>query len=443
MLICIISLLLCLSVLTLAQDTIHSTTNAVFERNPTHIIKLRPGHHNNTDDAYTFLMQHHRLFKHSQTNLHNHSIEARSLATKLDASAIVKRVILKGNLSFIIGEFSQPFVNYLQELEEVEYTEANQIYRTKINADPFIKEALPKQKFGRKLNKKRDTTSSKITVPVPSWGLSRIYQHKADNLTHATINFDGGAGVHVYILDSGINAAHKEFGGRAVMEASFVEGDTPQDSYGHGTHVAGIVGGRTYGVAKNVRLHGIKILDRHGNGNTAALLQAIDYILASSKPGKTLINLSLSGPRSIVIDQVLQSLVLEHNIPVFTSAGNMGDDACKYSPSANPHVFSVGSSSEQDAVSYFSAYGDCVNMYAPGHNIISSWLGQGSRTLNGTSMAAPHVTGIAALLMAKNSYKTAQELYDNLSSIATKDILIMNPVVAKKSHNLLAYAPTF
>ncbi|OAD78805.1 hypothetical protein PHYBLDRAFT_107230, partial [Phycomyces blakesleeanus NRRL 1555(-)] len=247
--------------------------------------------------------------------------------------------------------------------------------------------------------------------------------------------------VHVYVFDTGINVNHTEFSGRATMDANFIEGEDSIDLAGHGTHVAGIVGGDTFGVARNVKLHGIKILDRYGDGTTIALLKAIEHVVEIAEPGKSIINLSLSGPRSAMIDDALTSAVLDHNIPIFVSAGNSGDDACQYSPSANEYVFPVGASSEKDSLPFFSSYGPCVKMYAPGTNIISSWLGQDIKIQDGTSMASPHVAGIAALLMSRKYYGTVQELYDTLTEVATRDILSMSPYQAGSSQNLLAYAP--
>lgn len=151
-----------------------------------------------------------------------------------------------------------------------------------------------------------------------------------------------------------------------------------------GTHVAGTVGGNTYGVAKHASLHGVKILDKNGDGTTAALVQAISHITQTAKPGRTIINLSLTGPRSATIDNALSMAVKEHGIPVFASAGNSGDDACNYSPAANPDVFTVGASTEQDDIASFSSYGQCVRVYAPGSNITSSWLDAKSQVMDGT-----------------------------------------------------------
>lgn len=151
-----------------------------------------------------------------------------------------------------------------------------------------------------------------------------------------------------------------------------------------GTHVAGTIGGSTFGVAKRVLIHGVKILDRNGDGTTSALVQAISHITQNAPHGRSIINLSLTGPRSETIDNALSMAVRQHGIPVFASAGNSGDDACNYSPAANPDVFTVGASDNHDGIPPFSSYGQCVRIYAPGAGITSSWVDNKSQIMDGT-----------------------------------------------------------
>lgn len=148
--------------------------------------------------------------------------------------------------------------------------------------------------------------------------------------------------------------------------------------------MAGTIAGKMFGVAKNAIIHGVKILDRNGDGSTSALIQAISHVTRVAVPGHSIINLSLTGPRSQTIDDALSMAVHDFNIPVFVSAGNSGDNACDYSPSANPDVFAVGASNFDDIIPNFSSYGDCVRLYAPGTNITSSWLDSGAQTMDGT-----------------------------------------------------------
>lgn len=209
-----------------------------------------------------------------------------------------------------------------------------------------------------------------------------------------------------------------------------------------GTHVSGKIAGTEYGVAKSVNIRSVKILNKLGDGSTSSLLKGIEHVVKSAVPGKSLVNLSLSGPRSRMLDEALNSLVIKHKIPVFVSAGNAGTDACFFSPSSNPNVFVVGASDINDAVPRFSNVGECVHIYAPGANIVSTYIGgvDSSKSMDGTSMASPHVAGIAANLLAKKSFDTVQQLYDEIKSIATKGAINFDASkTTSPSINLLAF----
>ncbi|KAG0172226.1 subtilisin-like serine protease [Apophysomyces sp. BC1034] len=333
-----------------------------------------------------------------------HPVTARDDYVGLDQIDISQR------FSAVVGSFHPSFTNYLHTLDAVEYVEPNHIYK-----------ATDWQKI--------------VQENVPSWGLARVSQRKNTDLSSYIGDDMAGDGVHVYILDTGINVLHPDFEGRAVMEPSFVNYEENNDYSGHGTHVAGTIGGKTFGIAKRVVLHGVKILDENGDGSIVGMMRAISHVIHVAIPGKTIINLSLSGPRSQAMDDALTAAAEEYHIPIIASAGNTGDNACSYSPSANPSVFSVGASDYRDRVASFSSYGKCVRLYAPGTNITSSWLNETSMTMDGTSMANPHVSGIAALLMAKHDFQSVHQVYDALSMIATPNVLSD----VRDSRNLLAY----
>lgn len=179
-----------------------------------------------------------------------------------------------------------------------------------------------------------------------------------------------------------------------------------------------------------------------GDGSTSGLLKGIVHVIQTATPGKSLVNLSLSGPKSRLLDDAIDSLVLQYNVPVFAAAGNAGTDACFYSPSSNENVFAVGAIDINDMVPGYSNVGECVDIYAPGSNIVSTYIGgiDSSKSMDGTSMASPHVAGIAANLMSKNYYSSAHDLYDDIRSIATRDSVHF--VLSKSSspnNNVLAY----
>lgn len=169
--------------------------------------------------------------------------------------------------------------------------------------------------------------------------------------------------------------------------------------------------------------------------------QALEHIGKRSKGEKSVINLSLSGPKSKLVNDALSSTSNDFNIPIFVSAGNTADDACNYSPSDNPDAFTVGSIDREDKVSRFSATGDCVRLYAPGQDIKSTWIGSNEDTMvmDGTSMANPHVSGIAALLMSRNSYSSPHELYNAITDLAMKGEMELQSENSKSSHVLVAH----
>ncbi|KAI9474247.1 MAG: peptidase S8/S53 domain-containing protein [Benjaminiella poitrasii] len=353
----------------------------------------------------------------------------------------IRNIDIGSKFQAVFGTFQASFVNYLSELEDVEYIEPNQIYRAPVfPADSEPKPYVPSlMTLGDNQHLQKRSTITQLNVP--SWGLARINHRQKDDLTSFTFEDSSGRGIHVYVFDSGIDPSHPDFGGRATMEANFIEYEGSMDLAGHGTHVAGTIGGSTFGIAKNVILHGIKILDSTGEGRSSSLLQAISYVIKNAEPGRSIVNLSLTGPPSQTVDDAISTLVRQYGIPVFVSAGNTGNNACDYSPSANPDVFVVGASDRNDNIPSFSSYGNCVRIYAPGTNITSSWLSGESRAMQGTSMANPHVTGIAALLMSQHEFSSPYELYDAIKTSATQSALKQTAHEDSNSKLLAYYGP--
>ncbi|ORY97980.1 peptidase S8/S53 domain-containing protein [Syncephalastrum racemosum] len=324
------------------------------------------------------------------------------------------------NFSAVIGSFDSSFADYLHQLDAIEYVEPNQKY-----------------KAAHVLDKR----SMQTDPAVKSWGLSRISQRNLGDLRASAYDDSiEGDGVHVYIFDTGINAHHPDFEGRVVSEGNFVDTEPDKDTSGHGTHVAGTVGGATFGVAKKVQLHSVKVLDHQGDGDTVALIKALSHVSKVAPPGKSIINLSLVGPHSQAIDDAIATAANDHNIPVFVAAGNSADDACLYTPSSNPFVMTVGATTKNDEIASFSSYGSCVQLYAPGEDIISAWNDGDSHSMRGTSMANPHVSGIAALLLSQRSYVSVNDLYADMQAMATKDMIkVPDTKMNLPNNNLLAF----
>jgi len=231
------------------------------------------------------------------------------------------------------------------------------------------------------------------------WGLDRIDQ-RTQPLSRTYTYAATGAGVHAYIIDTGIWTAHPDFGGRAnnvydAVTLGLLGGLTAEDCNGHGTHVAGTVGGATHGVAKGASLHGVRVLNCAGAGLTSDVIAGVDWVRANHR-SPAVANMSLGGGSSAALNAAVTSL---WNSGVFlaVAAGNDDADACASSPAGASGVFTVAASEKSDAKASYSNWGGCVEAYAPGSAITSSWLLGLTNTLSGTSMASPHVAGVAAL----------------------------------------------
>jgi subtilisin family serine protease len=257
----------------------------------------------------------------------------------------------------------------------------------------------------------------------PTWGLDRIDQRSLPfdaSYSYATT----GSGVHVYILDSGIRTTHTEFGGRAFgVYTAINDGKGTTDCTGHGTHVAGTVGGAKYGVAKGVTLYSVRVLDCTGWGTWSQIIAGIDWV-TQNRLLPAVANMSIEGTASSAVNQAVQNSI-NAGVVYAVAAGNDAGDACNYSPASTPQALTVGAISNSDNYQGFSNYGSCLDLFAPGQAIRSaSHVDDTSSVLKaGTSMASPHVAGVAALYLSANPQASAAQVVSSIVSGATTNVL--------------------
>ena len=300
------------------------------------------------------------------------------------------------------------------------------------------------------------------TEKMSPWGLARI-SHR-DSLSFGTFNkylyaADGGEGVDVYVIDTGTNTEHADFEGRAHWGKTIPANDEDVDGNGHGTHCSGTIAGKKYGVAKKANVYAVKVLKSNGSGTMADVVAGVEFAAKShteqvkaAKDGKrkgfrgSAANMSLGGGKTKALDDVVNAAVTA-GIHFAVAAGNDNADACDYSPAAAAKAVTVGASGIDDSRAYFSNYGKCTDIFAPGLSILSTWIGSkhATNTISGTSMASPHICGLLAYYLSlqpssDSEYSlapiTPEKLKANLISIATVDALADIPA---DTPNVLAW----
>ena len=263
------------------------------------------------------------------------------------------------------------------------------------------------------------------TEPAPPWGLDRVDQRTlplSTSYTWAT----SGAGVHVYIIDTGIRTTHEDFGGRATWAFSSVkgkDGTLNTDCHGHGTHVAGTVGGTRYGVAKEVQLYAVRVLDCSGSGTWSGVIAGIDWVTANHR-SPAVVNMSLGGSYTQALNEAVAGSIAS-GVVYAVAAGNSTTDACTVSPASTPTALTVGATTRLDALASYSNTGPCVDLFAPGSFILSDWNSSDTEAvyLSGTSMATPHVAGAAALYLETHPSAAPSEVSAALLAGATQNAI--------------------
>ncbi|MBX9423142.1 MULTISPECIES: S8 family peptidase [Streptomyces] len=297
------------------------------------------------------------------------------------------------------------------------HVELSEAQAKKLAADPAVKSVVQNRVF--KVNGTQPSP--------PSWGLDRIDQRALPLNQSYTYPDTAGQGVTAYIIDTGVRISHSDFGGRAFNGFDAVDNDNvAQDGNGHGTHVAGTVAGTAHGVAKKAKIVGVRVLDNNGSGTTAGVVAGIDWVTRNAvKPAVA--NMSLGGGVDSTLDTAVRNSIAS-GVTYAVAAGNSNANASNYSPARVTEAITVGSTTNTDARSSFSNYGSVLDIFAPGSSITSAWNtgDTATNTISGTSMAAPHVAGAAALYLGNNPTATPAQVGTALVNAATPNV-VTNP----------------
>ena len=259
--------------------------------------------------------------------------------------------------------------------------------------------------------------------PTPSWGLDRIDAALGRDNSYTYPNT--ASNVTAYIIDTGINSSITDLSGRILSGVDYIDGGTPEDCNGHGTHVAGTVAGSAYGVAKGAKVIAVRVLNCQGSGSTSGVIAGVDWVAGDAATRKPAVaNMSLGGGLYGPLNTAVNNAVAS-GVSFAVAAGNSNADACGFSPASAGSAITVGATTSTDAKASYSNFGNCVDIQAPGSSITSAWIGgpSATNTISGTSMASPHVAGAAALVLGANPSWTPAQVRDELVAKATSGVV--------------------
>ncbi|KAL6872090.1 serine protease-like protein [Trichoderma novae-zelandiae] len=397
--------------------------------------------------------KHHDWIQSIHTNVEQERLELRKRSNIFGADGVfdgLKHTFKIGDgFKGYAGHFHESVIEQVRNHPDVEYIERDSIVHTMLPLD--TKDIIVEESCNGETEKQAP------------WGLARI-SHR-ETLNFGSFNkylytAEGGEGVDAYVIDTGTNIEHVDFEGRAKWGKTIPAGDEDEDGNGHGTHCSGTVAGKKYGVAKKAQVYAVKVLRSNGSGTMSDVVKGVEYAALShidevkkAKDGKrkgfkgSVANMSLGGGKTQALDAAVNAAV-RAGVHFAVAAGNDNADACNYSPAAATEPLTVGASALDDSRAYFSNYGKCTDIFAPGLSIQSTWIGSkyAVNTISGTSMASPHICGLLAYYLSLQPAGdsefavapiTPKKLKDSVISIATKGALSDLP--DSDTPNLLAW----
>jgi len=309
-----------------------------------------------------------------------------------------------GKFKGFAAEMNDAMVKKIAALPNVEYVEKDAVVTAWLDEDSLEKKTY-------------------VTQGSSTWGLGRI-SHVNRGTSSYTYDDSAGANTCSYVIDTGIYTSHPEFEGRATFLANYAGDGSNTDGNGHGTHVAGTIGSKTYGVAKKTKLYAVKVLDASGSGTNSGVIAGMNFVASDSKtrscPNGAVANMSLGGSKSTAVNSAAASMV-SAGVFLAVAAGNDGANAANYSPASEASACTVCATDSSDTFASFSNYGSVVDVCAPGVSILSTWNNGGTNSISGTSMATPHVAGLGAYLLALEGKMTPAALCSRIQTLSNKN----------------------